>query len=280
MAEIKCMEVKKIKYEPINSILQTCISSSSFTDSIIEIENIESCKTTIEMTVDAISIANATCLKFLPLGLKKKFPQLKALVVEKSGLMHIDQSDMEPLGFDLLYISFQENKITALESDLFEYNKNIMYVSFKNNPLKYIDPNFMTGFKQWNSSEFKLEVNLNNCTCICMSFKKIPSNYNETFTQTTNCSDNQSRIEHMKQTNNRKAKKANIERQKDENLKRKLGLEQEICELRKVILSISNDMNDQKSNITLNIQIMMFNVALVLLIILLFFCCVVKSRYK
>lgn len=47
---------------------------------------------------------------------------------------------MRQFGKDLIYADFRMNSLTALESKLFEFNKNLTVIFFNDNPLKFIDP--------------------------------------------------------------------------------------------------------------------------------------------
>lgn len=102
-------------------------------------------------------------LKFLPSGIKKCFPHLKAFEVEDCGLTHIDQYDMKELGSDLQFIRFKKTKLYAIEGVLFEFNQKLINVSFVDNQLSYIDPQLYENFKIMKSLQ---HVELKNCKCV------------------------------------------------------------------------------------------------------------------
>lgn len=111
-----------------------------------------------------IETGNPT-VKFIPTGIKKKFPDLFAIKIAKSGLLHLEREDMRQFGSSLIYANFMANLLTALEGDLFEFNSNLKRISFKGNPLQYISATLFENFK--NIKNYNLEnVQFLRSTCI------------------------------------------------------------------------------------------------------------------
>lgn len=126
--------------------------------------------------IEVLQIEKAEKLLYLPFGMNEVFPSLKTLQISYSGLLHLDQQDMKPFGSKLEYVGMSHNKLTALESDLFEFNTKLIHVDFSGNPLKYINPQFigtMNTLNSLNAAVFDIEccvrgkyvnlLNIKNC---------------------------------------------------------------------------------------------------------------------
>lgn len=96
--------------------------------------------------IEALDIRNAK-MKFLPNGIKDKFPNLKSIWIISSGLTYLDKDNMRQFGSDLVYANFYNNSISVLDTDLFQYNLNIKVIHFNYCPLKFIDPGFFENLK-------------------------------------------------------------------------------------------------------------------------------------
>lgn len=97
--------------------------------------------------IDMLHIHQALLVKFMPAGIKLKFPKLSAIIVVSSQLAHLEQNDMKQFGDDLTYADFNENLLTALSGNLFDFNPNLKFINFGFNPLKYIDQSFFGKLK-------------------------------------------------------------------------------------------------------------------------------------
>lgn len=67
---------------------------------------------------------------------------------------------------DLIYASFNNNSLTVLEYDIFEFNRNIRYIDFSGNQIKYIDSTLIDIDK----IEHIESVNFLNSGCINQEF--------------------------------------------------------------------------------------------------------------
>lgn len=102
----------------------------------------------------------------IPERINKSLPRLKAFSVNGAGLLLVEKRHLRQFGNKLIYISFFNNSLTAIESDLFEYNKDLQLVNFDKNPLTYIDPIFFERLKMFKSLE---HIWFSNCGCINQS---------------------------------------------------------------------------------------------------------------
>lgn len=102
-------------------------------------------------------------MKFMPAGIKKKFTKLDAISVTDSGLTHLEKEDMRQFGDDLIKADFSNNKLTALEGDIFEFNTDLSFIYLRGNPLAFIDPKLFENFKKMEQLVF---VYLENSNCI------------------------------------------------------------------------------------------------------------------
>lgn len=134
--------------------------------------------------IKALSIIKAT-MKFLPKGIKDKFPSLKAIDIASCGMTHLDIDNMKQFGSDLEYASFGQNEITVLRANLFQFNPRLIAINFNSNPLKIIEPDFFVNLVRMNEL---VSVTLWNCECIDDGFGVIHRHNIETFRwESKNC---------------------------------------------------------------------------------------------
>lgn len=165
--DLVCSTVKLMKFEEIGD-LKTCSVTPSLTvtNETFRVRNVVINGSEEEVTsdsIEAIYIENSLEMKFLPLGIKMKFPKLKALRIDKSNLLHVDQHAMEQFGSELLYVRFFETRLRILEGDLFIHNTNLIHVDFSNNKLESIEPELFETFDQMKDLK---TVDFLNCGCI------------------------------------------------------------------------------------------------------------------
>lgn len=63
-----------------------------------------------------------TSVRFVPAGMKKRFPKVMAVEIFDSGLTHLEREDMRQLGDDLQYFGLWHNPLATLPGDLFDFN--------------------------------------------------------------------------------------------------------------------------------------------------------------
>lgn len=140
-------------------------------------------------------------VKFVPAGIKKKFPNLLAIEIKNSGLIHLEREDLRQFGVDLDRAQFEFNLLTALESNLFEFNPSIKCIKFNGNPFKFIDPALIINLKK-----FKLEfAQFQNSTCIDGAVSSELGNIQSYVWKNINCNDESVRRDHLKKIHERES---------------------------------------------------------------------------
>ena len=141
---MKEMKVK-CKYENGDwkylGVLYTCwitITSASITEPNQEIKDIigqhKADKT--DRDVEAIKFHN-TKVHYMPRGLSKIFPNLRAIWIHHCGLKEITREDL--IEFEnIALLCLGNNELTSLPDDLLEGMKKLKWISFSNNQLKLV----------------------------------------------------------------------------------------------------------------------------------------------
>lgn len=96
--------------------------------------------------IEALSFWSPKNMKYIPNGIKRKFPNLKAISFHESSLTSIENikqfgSDLQSIKFYMIY------RITTLQADLFEFNPKLKMIDFYRCSIKFIDPTFFTNLK-------------------------------------------------------------------------------------------------------------------------------------
>lgn len=86
--------------------------------------------------VKSISIFQATC-HYFPKGLEKIFKNIQDIKVYHSGLRTISRDDLQPFR-DLKALSLENNELTSLDSNLFEFNTKLKQIKLSGNYLTMI----------------------------------------------------------------------------------------------------------------------------------------------
>lgn len=86
-------------------------------------------------------------IKFIPFGIKSKFPNLRALRIYDCGLLIVSKDNLKQFGSSLESLDLYNNNLQSIEGDLLEYNPNLRAIRLNNNPLQYIGPEFFTHLK-------------------------------------------------------------------------------------------------------------------------------------
>lgn len=93
--------------------------------------------------LEAINI-NQAMVKFIPTGIKSRFTSLKALGITSCGLLSLKKEDLREFGDSLDLLALDDNLLTSINADLFEFNPNLRAISLGGNPIRYIEPRFFT----------------------------------------------------------------------------------------------------------------------------------------
>lgn len=104
---------------------------------------------------------------FMPNGIKMKFLNLKAIKISKCFLKYLNRKNMRQFGSDLEHAIFNDNQISILGADLFQFNPNLKEINFDMNPLKFIDPGFFENIKILQHIKY---VSFLNSQCIDQGF--------------------------------------------------------------------------------------------------------------
>lgn len=82
-------------------------------------------------------------VNYMPSGVDAFMPTMTKLVIIRSTLKSIEQSDLKPFG-DLRELDLSENLIQTLEGDLFEHNLKLQLMDLSGNGLMYIGAEILT----------------------------------------------------------------------------------------------------------------------------------------
>lgn len=174
---IECKTIKTDKWHSLSRNFVVCLNMAASNMIVdepnVQIDSVE----TIDNEIEALDLRSAK-LKFMPDGIKKKIPKLKAFRIMSSGLTYVDSENMKQFGIDLLYMNLKDNKITVLDADLFQYNPNLRFIKLDNNPLKFIGPDFFTNLQFLKQI---YSVAMTGCECISQTLQGSDGQRLETF---------------------------------------------------------------------------------------------------
>lgn len=108
-------------------------------------------------------IEGSSKLKFMPVGVTRKFPKLKGISIIYCGLVQLERMDLHQFGANLEAIDFRWNNLQSLSADLFEFNQNLKYVKLSENPLKRIPSEFFSNLKSLKNLAL---IHFYDCECI------------------------------------------------------------------------------------------------------------------
>ena len=77
-------------------------------------------------------------INYFPRGLEEIFPNIKSIYIWHSGLKEVHQSDLQSLT-NLVVLDLWDNEITSIPAGLFDYNPNLKHISFTENRITFID---------------------------------------------------------------------------------------------------------------------------------------------
>lgn len=109
--------------------------------------------------VEGFFLTSMKLIRF-PLNLERYFPNLKAIHLSENRITHISNKDLISHG-KLEYLNLEKNKITSLDSDLFDGLLNLKAIFFSDNNIMHIGHNI-----QYPTTD----VNLKHNTCIDDSY--------------------------------------------------------------------------------------------------------------
>lgn len=145
-----------------------------------------------------VPIHKNSYMKFIPAGIKQMFPNLSIIILCCIGLIHLEREDMRQFGGDLTRVEFQNNSLTALEGDIFEFNPNIKSIHMENNPIKFINPMFFESFKEMKNLKY---ADLSSQSgCVTNSYTRSPQTIDWKYEK---CIDEKSKTENLEKIKDR-----------------------------------------------------------------------------
>lgn len=145
--------------------------------------------------VDALWIKDVN-MKFMPNGIKKKFPKLVAINFWNCGLTYFDKNNLKQFGSDLQDFRLKGSPIEVLDSDLFQFNPNLELISIWNCSLKFIDSGFFENLKNFKKL---IIVQIELSECIDQIFDSRKDGKIESFKWNyENCTDTRALDKHLK----------------------------------------------------------------------------------
>lgn len=195
--EIICSEIGSFAFKTVGPTL-TCKGGSAVTSKIPQsvVTSVQySNGTTVKNLSEIIGlwIEDAPSVKFIPTGIKRKFPNLNTLVIYKSGLLSVDKKNLKEFGHSLEYLNLGFNSLTFIDADFLEFNPNIRHVELLENPIRHIDPGFFTNLK---NLQRVTHVDFNSVGCMSQRFPTASGNVMATFKwNNEECTDETARID-------------------------------------------------------------------------------------
>lgn len=107
--------------------------------------------------VGALMVNNDSKLDRLPKNLDYYFPYLVALLWTHGNIQTITAEDLEPL-LELTVLVLSNNKIVALDGDLFKHSHKLVVVEFNDNLIERIGKGFMLEPSDLESANFQGNV--------------------------------------------------------------------------------------------------------------------------
>lgn len=89
-------------------------------------------------------VAREKSIEIFPKDVAKFFGNIKLIHISYSHIKELHASDLEAFP-NLVELDLHENKIRILEDGLFQYNPNMKFISFSNNKIVHIDSNVFDG---------------------------------------------------------------------------------------------------------------------------------------
>lgn len=143
------------------------------------------------------SADGANNLKFIPHGIKEKFPNLIALTIVYTSLLSVKYENLRQFGYSLEHLNLGHNLITTLDRDWLIFNTNIKSIDLSGNPLRHI---LMTFFASLEISFKHVEyANFQNAGCMNQLFQTSSGHNLKTFNWNYGpCNDRKAHIDKQK----------------------------------------------------------------------------------
>jgi hypothetical protein len=92
-------------------------------------------------------------LPIFPKEIEKFFPNLQIISIFRSNLANISASDLKPF-VNLMYLFLDDNKLQALDGNLFENTPHLKKISFDNNNLVFVGGNILNPLRSLTNAFF------------------------------------------------------------------------------------------------------------------------------
>lgn len=196
--EIVCAQISDYSHKILGNLVTFHASSMTSRTTIPE-STVSSVVYYNKTEVPNLSIVQSLMLSgvnmnFIPVGIKSKFVNLKALTILSSGLTSVTKNNLREFNLPLEYLSLHDNLLTSIDADLLIFNSNLKVLILTNNPIRVIEPEFFTKLKvAFRNIAF---VNLNSLACMKQMFTIEAGHDIKTFVwNNAECNDSTGRVE-------------------------------------------------------------------------------------
>lgn len=195
---IACSFIGNISYSIVGSLM-TCSNNdgaiSIYPDSYVTQAYYSNKVMPSESTdqIRSLYFSKISTMRFIPAGLKKRFPFMKALVIRQSGLLSVDRENMMQFGVDLEYLDLYNNVLSYLDADVLMYNTHLQYIDFRSNPIRQIEPDFF--FYLRNLYDIKIINIYTTYSSYIQNFNSLSGHNLTTFKWYDICCDDLARVE-------------------------------------------------------------------------------------
>lgn len=173
--KIVCSQVHTVYYVIVGNLLQ-CVADRSLNATVPDtlvtsvVQSSRSAATNpVDLSqIEALWIEYTRSMKFIPSGIKKNLPNLRALFLKNNGILTVNKENLREFGDSLGNLDLAGNQLTYIDDDLLEYNSNLKDISFYNNPITQIDAGFFDNLRSKKSLGF---VNFDFVGCMHQKFE-------------------------------------------------------------------------------------------------------------
>lgn len=162
--EIVCEKVSDMNFGVAGTVLQ-CISEQNLIVSTnnasltaVKHKNKSEVNRAHLAEIQGLYIHDAS-VNFIPTGIKKKFGNLKVLHIRSCSLLSVSKNDLKEFRDSLEWLGLDKNKITFIDADLLEYNRNLKEIDLSYNPIQYVASQFFEDL-------IKLKIQFQSAGCM------------------------------------------------------------------------------------------------------------------
>lgn len=206
--EIICRRIRHVPYIDGTDFVCECYTDTSLSSvvpgsrvtSVVNFYRLEIPEKVLSK-LEAININQAT-VKFIPTGIKSRFTSLKALGITSCGLLSVNKEDLREFGESLDLLALDDNLLTSIDADLFDFNPNLRAISLGGNPIRYIESRFFTTLSRHKKVELLTIGAPDGCLHKkCCTLEKFGTNPKEFSWNDAECNDKSARVQTKKLLN-------------------------------------------------------------------------------